>query len=93
MFRIVQSVRELFFGRSLAAGSFTLAVDPATSTTVRAQNCGDTSRIFLTPRSANAAAALVSGDLYVSAVRRGEFDVTHAADASTDLDFDYVALG
>jgi len=77
--RIIKAVRELASGRSNATGSFTLAVSPATTTTVTAPNCGAKSWIGLMPMDANAQAA----GAYVSTVSAGSFVVTHSASAST----------
>lgn len=88
--RIIQSIRDLFQGRSLAEGTCTLTAS-TTTTVVTAPNCGLDSRIFLSPRTANAAAAL--GTTYISAVTRGAFTVTHANNAQTDRTFDYAIRG
>lgn len=88
--RIVQAVRELFQGRSLATGTVTLTAS-ATSTTVRADNCGDESLIVLSPLTANAAAALAT--TYVSDVTNGSFTLTHANNAQTDRNFGWEARG
>jgi hypothetical protein len=90
--RLSQAIRELFEGRSNAVGTFNLADDPATSTVVEAMNCGVDSQVLLMPRTADAAAALAAGDVYVSAVGQGNFTVTHPVDTS-DREFGYVCLG
>lgn len=86
--RIVRSIRDLFEGRSNASGSFTV-MDNDTTTTVTAINCSATSTIFLQATSANAAAEIGNGTLYVSAKAQGSFTVTHANNAQTDRTFDY----
>lgn len=86
--RIVRSVRDLFEGRSNAAGSFTLTAS-ATSTSVTATNCSASSTIFFAPTTANAAAEIGAGGMYVSAKAKGSFTVTHANNAQTDRTFDY----
>lgn len=90
--RIVQSVRELYEGRSNAIGRVTLAAS-ATTTAVTAVNCGLGSVVLLFPETADAAAEVAAGGLYVSAVGAGSFTLTHANDASTDRTFAWVALG
>lgn len=90
--KIVQGVRELFQGRSNAVGTLTLE-DGAASTTVTAINCGQDSKVFLTPTTANAAAEVGAGTLYVSSVASGAFTLTHANNAQTDRTFVYVCLG
>lgn len=87
---IVQSIRELWEGRSDAKGTCTLAAG-ATTTTVSATNCGVNSRILLSPTTANAAGALAT--TYVSAVAKGQFTLTHANAVSTDRTFFYAIQG
>lgn len=90
--RIVLSVRELFQGRGNAMGELTLAAN-VTETVVQAANCGQDSRISLTPRTANAAAAL--GTTYIPAadVGPGVFTVRHANSAQIDRTFGYSIRG
>lgn len=90
LFVIVQAIRELFFGRSLAVGQFTLRANQ-TTTTVAAPNIGEQSEIFLSPRTANAATA--TGNTRVTTVAPGTFTVTHSSTADADKTFGYVALG
>lgn len=88
--RLVQSVRDLYQGRNNCTGTFTLAVAPATTTVVAATNCGDDSKIMLTPRTANAASAIATTYITVANVVRGQFTVTHASSAQVDRTFSYV---
>ena len=90
--RVVQAVRELFEGRSNAGGTVTLTANAA-STTVAAINCGPESRPVLMPATANAAAEVGAGTIFVSAVSAESFVVTHANNAQTDRTFHWVALG
>jgi hypothetical protein len=89
-FKIVTAVRQLMEGRSNAVGSLTLTAG-TTSTAVSAPNCGPSSEVFLSPRTANAAGAL--GTTYVSAVASGSFTLTHANAATTDRTFGYETRG
>lgn len=68
--RIVQAIRDLASGKSNAHGKFTIAT--AGTLTVKAPGCGADTHVSITPRDSSAEAA----HAYVSAVRRGEFDVT-----------------
>ena len=86
--RLCRSIRDLFSGRSNASGDFTLSVNQAT-TTVDAPNCGSSSRVLLQAASANAAAEVGNGTIYVSAVGTGQFTVTHANSATTERVFFY----
>ena len=92
LFTLVQAIRELFFGRSLAVGQATLTANAA-STVVSALNCGEQSEIMFSPRTANAAAEVGNGTMYVSAVTNGAFTIVHANNAQTDRLFGYAALG
>jgi hypothetical protein len=75
----------------LAVGEVTLAVAPATTTVVSFQNCSQNSQVFLSPQTANAAAAI--GTTYVSSVSNGTFTLTHSSSAQADRTFGFVALG
>ena len=79
-------------GRSNAAGTFTLAANAA-STTVLAPNCGAASTVLPFPKTANAAAEIGNGTMYIGTVSNGSFVVTHANNAQADRTFMYVALG
>lgn len=91
-FKLVQGIRELFQGRSNAVGVFTVT-ENTTTTTVNAINCGESSKVFITPTTANAAAEFGGGTIYVSSVESGAFTVTHANAGSTDRVYYYVCLG
>jgi hypothetical protein len=90
--RIVQAIRDLFFGRSNAIGEFTLTAGAA-STTVTSTNCGDGSNITLRPKTANAAAALSTTYITDANITRGQFIVTHANNAQVDRTFGYSIQG
>lgn len=86
------AVQQLEQGRSNATGFCTLAVGSNT-TTVRAPNCAATSKVFLFPTSAHAAAELGNGTLFVGAVANGAFTLIHAINAQADRSFAFVCLG
>lgn len=90
--RVVQSVRELWQGRSNAFGTFTLEAGE-TETVVTASNCGAASEILFSPKTADAAAEIASGGMYVSAVAQGAFTVTHENDVSEERTFAYRIAG
>lgn len=92
VWQIVQAVRELFEGRSHAVGQASLRASQ-TTTTVSSPNIGESARISLTPRTANAASELGAGTAYVSSVTNGSFVITHASGLSADRTFDWHALG
>lgn len=78
--------------QSNAHGSVTLAASAAT-TAVSDFLCGPDSRIFFSPTTANAAAEVGNGTMYVSARASGSFTVTHANNSQTDRTFDYLIVG
>ena len=88
--KINRAIQQLEQGRLNVTGVCTLAAS-ATTTTVKAPNCGARSQVQLTAKSANAAAALAT--TYVSAVSNGSFTITHANNAQTDRTFGYACLG
>jgi hypothetical protein len=90
--RLVQSIRDLFAGRSNAVGTVTLTANAA-STAVTALNVGASSRVFLMPTTANASAEFGNGTIRISSVGSGTFTVTHANNANADKTFYWVALG
>lgn len=90
--RTTTAIRSLAEGRSLAVGTVTLTANVAT-TVVTFTNCSQNSKIFLSPTTANAAAEVGAGTLYVSSVGNGTFTLTHANNAQTDRTFAFVALG
>lgn len=92
--RIVASIRQLIEGRSNATGSCTLAAG-VTTTTVQAPNCATGSAVFLFPQTANAAAEVGNGTIYVKPadVLNKSFTITHANSAQIDRKYFYAALG
>lgn len=85
-----RAIRDLFAGRSNAAGTVTLTAN-TTTTAVNALNCSAGSKVFLFPRTANAAAVVAS--TYVATVASGTFTITHPSNANADKNFFWVALG
>ena len=75
-----------------AHGSVTLAASSAT-TVVTDYLTGPDSRVFFSPTTANAAAEVGNGTMYVSARASGSFTVTHANNSQTDRTFDYLLVG
>lgn len=90
--KIVLALQQLAAGRSNAVGCVTLATASAT-TTVTTANCAPGSTPILVPASANAAAEVGNGTMYVSSVASGSFTITHANSATTGRTFLYAILG
>lgn len=90
--KFVLAIQQLASGRSNAVGTVTLSTGAA-STVVADKNCATASTPILTPVSANAAAELGNGTMYVSAVANGSFTITHANSATAGRTFRYAILG
>jgi hypothetical protein len=88
--KINRAIQQLEQGRLNVTGVCTLAAG-ATTTIVKAANCGAGSRVLLTAKTANAAVAL-SGT-FISAVAAGSFTITHTNNAQTDRTFGFACLG
>ncbi|MFA6267861.1 MAG: hypothetical protein WC670_19360 [Pseudolabrys sp.] len=94
--RVVAAVRQLMQGRSNAVGQVTLTAGQTTTVVTSAvakgaANIGIDSEVMLSPRTANAAAALAT--TYVSSILQGSFTITHANNAQTDRIFGFEARG
>ena len=87
-----RAIRELIQGRSNATGSVTLTANQAT-TAVSRETFSSDAQVFLFPRTANAAAELGAGTLFVSTVANQSFTVTHANNAQTDRTFGFIVIG
>lgn len=90
--KINTSINNMLDGRSDNYGTVTLTAS-ATTTTVATSGLkvSANSVILLSPKTANAAAALAS--TYVSAVGNGTFTLTHANNSQTDRTFGFVWIG
>jgi hypothetical protein len=90
--RVNTTINRIIDGRTENYGQVTLTAG-ATSTTVATSGLAvsENSVIALSPRTANAAAALAT--TYVSAVANGSFTLTHANNAQTDRTFDFAWIG
>ena len=88
--KIASSIKRIVEGRTDNYGSVTLTAND-TTTTVTNQWASENSTIVLSPRTANAAAAVAT--TYVSSKLNGSFVLTHANNAQTDKTFDYAMIG
>lgn len=90
--RLVDAIHQLHRGRSAAVGSVTLTQNAA-STTVTDDTISSDAKVQLTPASANGAAEMGAGTMYVSAVAAGSFTITHANSATAGRTFNWHAPG
>jgi hypothetical protein len=89
---VIAVLNQLAQGRTNAHGTVTLTANAA-STTVTAITCGEGSAPLVIPTTANAAAEIGAGTMYVSTISNGSFVIAHANNAQTDRTFRWVALG
>ena len=89
---IVNGLKELADGRINSVSEVTLTAS-ATSTSVTDTRVGPDSSIHFEPRTANAAAELAAGGMYVSAKGDQTFTITHSNSVQTDRKFGYAVLG
>jgi hypothetical protein len=89
---IASWVLEANQGHIQNTGSVTLT-DNVASTTVSDARAGANSFIGFMPTTANAAAELGGGTLYVATQGKQTFTITHANNAQTDRTFRYCILG
>jgi hypothetical protein len=90
--KIVLAIQQLAAGRSNAIGTVTLTTSAAT-TVVTDNNVASGSVPILVPTTANAAAEVGNGTMYISAVANKSFTITHANSATTGRTFLYAIHG
>jgi hypothetical protein len=92
--KIVLAIQQLAAGRSNAVGSVTLT-ENAAATVVTDQNCATGSAILFMPTTANAAAEIGNGTMYVptATILNGSFSITHANSATAGRTFRYAIHG
>jgi hypothetical protein len=91
--RLVDAVIQLITGRQNSVGVVTLAVAPATSTFVSFVNCSADCEVFLSPRTANAAAAVATTYIKAVDITQGGYTITHASSAQNDRTFGFLCIG
>jgi hypothetical protein len=89
MRHVADAVNSVIDGRTQNSGSIELSASTTVSTFSFVQVAGH-STVLLQATNANAASEIAS--IYVSAVRNGEFDVTHPSNTSTRT-FDIAWVG
>lgn len=91
---LVFAINQLIRGRANSVGSVTLTENTTTTTVTPSESLmNESAKVFFTPRTANAAAEWGNGTMYVSAITRTTFTITHANNAQTDRTFDYDVRG
>lgn len=92
--QIARTANAAISGKANNKGEVTLTANAAT-TTVTDLRVSFFSTILFEPLTANAAAELAAGGMYVTEANHlnGSFVITHANDANADKTFRYVILG
>lgn len=92
--KIILAIQQLAAGRSNAVGTVTLTINVA-ATVVTDKNCAAGSNILFTPTTANAAAEIGNGTMYVptATIINGSFSITHANAATAGRTFLYSIVG
>lgn len=92
--RQYEVLQQLRSGKTENVGEVTLTASVA-STTVTDIRVSPQSVIVWHPRTANAAAEMAAGTMYVTDANmaNGSFTITHANNAQTDRDFRYAVIG
>ena len=94
--RLAITANQTVSGKMNVTNAVTLTANAATTTiSLSAGQLGNDTKIHLVPTTANAAAEIGNGTLYVSAknVTNNTITITHANNAQTDRIFDYVIVG
>lgn len=86
------AIKGLAAGKSHAGGEVTLTASSATTVVTDSRISSDSVITFM-PITANAAAEIGAGGMYVSLRAGGTFTITHANNAQTDRDFEYAING
>ena len=85
---VASVVNQLVDGKSNAKGSFTLTAS-ATTTTVSDLRVGEDSIINFVPITANAAAEIGAGGIFISTRADSSFTITHANNSQSDRTYIY----
>lgn len=90
--KFVDSINNMIKGRTENVSQVTLTAN-AVSTTVNNSNISENSEILLSPKTANAAAAIATTYIPEATILNGSFVIQHANNAQTDKTFGYVWVG
>lgn len=90
--RIAAVTNEILQGKLNVTSSVTLTINVA-STTITDHRISPTNAVILLPTTANAAAEMAAGTVYVSSQTSGSAVVAHANNATADRSFKVLILG
>lgn len=89
---IVNAIIQLAQGRMNAVGEVTFRPS-MTTTVVEFPNASKDSRVFLSPRTANAAAAMDEWHILDADYAQGGFTITHTSSVQVDRTFWFLVIG
>lgn len=94
LLKLTRAVNDVMHGHTNTGGLVTLDASVATTTVIDDRISVD-STLVLVPTTANAAAELGAGTLYISETGRvnGSIEITHANNAQTDRTYRVVIIG
>jgi hypothetical protein len=90
--RVAAVTNEILQGKLNVTSSVTLTINVA-STTITDHRISPTNAVILLPATANAAAEMAAGTVYVSSQTSGSAVITHANNATADRAYRVVILG
>lgn len=90
---VLPMVTQILRGKLNNTYQVTLAVSPATSTTIATEIATADSEAFLVPRTASAATAVGAGVIRATCADDGTVTITHDASAAADRIFGVAVLG
>lgn len=93
---LLKVVKNVMRGRTNNVYSVTLTPNQGTTVITYAEKIlGPNTLLFFTPQTANAAAEIGAGTMYVSSVNADteQVTITHANNAQTDRTFGYILVG
>lgn len=89
---LAEAIKRAADGRSNAVGAFTLTASTAVTVIIDARFAVDSVPLFQ-PLTANAAAEIGNGTMYVATRTAGAVALVHASNAQTDRTFAYAIVG
>jgi hypothetical protein len=90
---VLSIVNDLQRGKQNNTYLVTLAVAPATTTTIQTMVATADSEAFLTPKTASAAVAIGAGVVFVNCFDDGTVVITHDSNAAADRTFGVAVIG
>ena len=90
--KVIDTLNQVILGNLNNTATITLTANAASTTVTNSRVAAGTFFSFM-PTTANAAADLAAGTMYVSSRTKGSFVITHANNAQADRTFTYSHIG